>query len=83
MKKDVTFAVAVAFLSQVFFSAVVLPFPAYNENLNLSVSPACITLTEKFTSQLLFITYASLFDNLKHNGTTLTCSECHLTPVTQ
>ena len=39
-------------------------FPGLKRKLNISVSPACITLTKKYTSQLLFITYASLFDNL-------------------
>ena len=54
--------------------------------LNLSVSPACITLTEKYTSQLLFITYASLFDNLNAqilDNTTPTRSRRHILIITE
>ena len=53
---------------------------------NLSVSPACITLTEKYTSQLLFITYASLFDNLNAqilDNTTPTRSRRHVLIITE
>ena len=54
--------------------------------LNLSVSPACITLTEKYTNQLLFITYASLFDNLIAqilDNTTPTRSCRHILIITE
>ena len=54
--------------------------------LNLSVSPACITLIEKYTTQLLFITYASLFDNLNAqilDNTTPTRSLRHILIITE
>ena len=54
--------------------------------LNLSVSPVCITLTEKYTSQLLFITYARIFDNLNAqilDNTTPTRSRRHILIMTE
>ena len=49
-------------------------FPAKMKILNLSVSPACITLTEKYTSQLLLTpeyltTNAQILDHYSHSLT--------------